>query len=225
MLTLAPLLLVVPWLRGRDLRVALRDAAVAGAVAGAIGVPWMLRNVRLYGNPLAIGVGSIAFASLAGKLPPDAIAFLARPVPGRAFLQYWGAFGIYNNLAWSAATVVLVTLAALALAGVLRPARDLGGLRLLPAFALALALAAAGLTVFSLRYHAAWQGRYLYSTTLPVAALLATGWARLVPPRWRPALALAFGIALLVLDGGVVLKLARFFARVPAAAWGLGATL
>jgi hypothetical protein len=227
-LVLAPLVVVVPWLRTRDVRSALRDGVVAGGTAALLLLPWMVRNVVLYGNPLAIGVGSVSFADLAALLPPEAIATLARPAPSRAFLQYWGAFGLYNNLTWPVVPAVLVPLAAVAVAGAFRPGVGLaapGLARLAPAFGLALALAVAGLASFSLRYHAAWQGRYLYTVMLPAAVLLATGWARAVPLGWRPAFALALGIGLLVLDAGLVLKLASFFARVPQAMWMLSASL
>jgi hypothetical protein len=227
-LSLAPLLVVVPWLWSRDLRLAVRDGLVAAGVAAVLLLPWMARNVALYGDPLAIDVGSVAFARLAGSLPPEAIELLARPVPARAFLQFWGVFGVQNNLTWPVVAAVLVPLAALAVVGAFRARADAapsGLSRLVPAFALAVLLAVCGLTSFSLRYHAAWQGRYLYVAMLPVAVLLATGWARVPAPRWRPAFALALGIGLLVLDAGTVLKLAAFFTRAPAGLWGLGQRL
>jgi hypothetical protein len=227
-LALAPLLVVVPWLRGRELRAALRDGTLAAVVAGVLLLPWMARNVAIYGHPLAIGVGSIAVAGLADVLPPEVLAAFARPAPERAFVQFWGAFGVYNNVTWPVGQWVLTAAAALALAGLFRARPDVGAPmleRLLPALGLAVVLAACGLAIFSLRYLAGWQGRYLYTVTLPVAVLLATGWTRATPPRWRPAFALALGIGLLVLDAGLVLKLAAFFARTPPARWPFEATL
>jgi hypothetical protein len=123
---------------------------------------------------------------------------------------------------------VLAPLALLAVAGAFRRRADLAApalARLLPGFGLAVVLALVGLASFSLRYVAAWQGRYLYTVMLPLAVLAATGWARLTPPRWWPAFALALGIGLLVLDAGLVLKLAAFFTRVPPGAWAFSASL
>ena len=88
-----------------------------------------------------------------------------------------------------------------------------------------MALAAAGLAAFSLRYHAAWQGRYLYTAALPAAMLLAGGWHRLIPPRARPVFALLLAAGLLALDAMLVLRLHAFFAATPAARWPFSADL
>jgi hypothetical protein len=227
-LALAPLLFVAPLcLDSRRPGDALRRGAVAGLVAAAFVLPWLVRNQLVYGSPLAIGVGSIPFASLAGILPDEMIAAAARPRPDRAFLQFWGHFGIYNNLHWRVLPYTLVPLASLGLAGwVCRPHMPEGRFARAAAAALvALALAAAGLTAFSLRYHAAWQGRYLYTAAVPVAMLLAGGWHRIVPARLRSAFALFLVASLLALDALVALRLHAFFSATPAARWPFEAEL
>jgi hypothetical protein len=227
-LALAPLVLVVPLLAGRPLGAVVRDTAVAGLVAGLVLAPWAARNVVLYGDPLAIGVGSISIDSLARVFPPEAVAHAAAPHPERALVQLFGRFGIYNNLAWPPVALVWMPLAAAGLAGWARVRRTVEDARLVRAawaFAAALGLAALGLGVFSLRYWAAWQGRYLYVAIVPLAALLATGWAAWLPARARPWLVLALGVALVALDAGLCVRLHRHFAAVPPGRWGLAATL
>ncbi len=85
--TLAPLLLVLPWLEHRKLRGALVDAWVAGAAGLCLLLPWLLRNIAVYGDPLAINVGAFSFEALtAAGLPQALIAEAAKPAPGRALL-------------------------------------------------------------------------------------------------------------------------------------------
>lgn len=228
-LALAPLLILVPLCHDpRDLRGGLRHAVLAAIVAGAIMLPWMLRNYHVYGDPLAIGVGSISFTKLAAGLPPDAVALLAHPQPARAFSQFWGHFGIFNNLHWQIVPLVLVPLAGLGLLGWVIPRAAGSGERfgrVAAGCAAAVVLAAAGLASFSLRYHAAWQGRYLYTATVPLALLLAGGWHRLVPARARLAFAAVLVVILIALDVLLVLRLDAFFSSVPRRLWSFTAEL
>ncbi len=227
-LALAPLLFIAPLCRDpRRPGEALRHGIVAGIVAAAVMLPWMARNHLVYGSPLAIGVGSIPFAALAGILPDEMVAAATHPRPDRVLLQFWGHFGIYNNLHWTLVPYLLAPLASLGLVGWLRRplAADGAFTRAAVAALLAVALAAAGLAAFSLRYHAAWQGRYLYTVTVPVAMLLAGGWHRIVPARLRPAFAVLLVAGLLALDTTLVLRLYRFFAATPAARWAFTAEL
>jgi hypothetical protein len=222
-LALVPLLLVVPLLQDRrDVRGALRFAFAACALAGCMLLPWILRNLSVYGEPLAIGVGSVPFEWLATVLPAEQLAIAMRPRPDNVFFQFWGRFGIANNLTWSGVPLLLVTLSLLAAGGWIRArtprSRDVfeGSA---PACAFAALLALAGLVYFSLGYVGAWQGRYLYGAMLPVALLLAGGWARWLPARrcWAPVALLA--LALVAVDVVVCFKLARFFAAQPPASW------
>jgi hypothetical protein len=222
-LTLVPLLFVVPLLQRRgDVRGALRFALVAGAVAAIPMLPWILHNVSVYGNPLAIGVGSLSTEWLATVLPTDQLALATRPRLDNAFFQFWGRFGIANNLAWSGVPVVLVTLALLALVGWIRarvPRPPDQFERWAPTFVVAVALAVGGLFYFSLGYVGAWQGRYLYGAMLPVALLLAGGWARWLPDTrwWAPVVVVA--LSLLAVDVIALVKLHQFFATQPPASW------
>jgi hypothetical protein len=222
-LALAPLLLVVPLLQDRrDVRGALRFAFAAGAVSGCMLLPWMLRNLSVYGDPLAIGVGSVSFEWLATVLPAEQFATAARPRPGNVFFQFWGRFGIANNLTWNGVPLLLVTLSLLAAGGWIRarpPHSPDVFERWAPASAFAFVLALAGLVYFSLAYVGAWQGRYLYGAMLPVALLLAGGWARLLPAVRGGATVAAIALVLVAVDVVVLLKLARFFAAQPPASW------
>jgi hypothetical protein len=222
-LVLAPLLLLVPLLQHRwDFRGALRFALVAGAIAALTMLPWMLHNVSVYGNPLAIGVGSLSAEWLATVLPADQLALAMRPRLDNAFFQFWGRFGVANNLAWSGVPIVSVTLVLLALVGwmwprIPRPPDRFE--RWAPTFVVAVALAFGGLFYFSMGYAGAWQGRYLYGAMVPVALLLAGGWERRLPDRswWVPVAVIA--LSLLAVDVIALVKLHQFFATHPPASW------
>lgn len=221
---LAPLLLLVPWLRDRALRPALTEALWAGGVALLVLAPWMARNVAVYGSPLALDAGSVAFADLAGVLPPDVLREASTPAPGKALLQVFGRFGITNNLSSWIVPAAWLPLAALAVAGGLRRttfAQRAGLDGYAPCLALALLLATIGLVSFSLRYYGAWQGRYLYTAALPIGLLLAAGAARWFHGgRERLGPALLLGV-LAAADALLLLRLQAFFANVPRGEWGL----
>jgi hypothetical protein len=239
-LALAPLLLAVPLLRERgDLRGALRFAAIALATAGVVMLPWMAHNVVHYGSPLAIGSGSLAFDWLESIAPGAELEGLRRARYGNAFFQFFGRFGIANNLSWVGVPLALVPLALFAATGWLRRRPDAservagesGSLGSFdgwaPAWLLAAALATAALVQFSLAYAGAWQGRYLYSAMLPWALLFAGGLARWLPgdrrgeaDARRATLAIAAVALLLVLTNLLALsKLAAFFAETPPGRW------
>ncbi len=227
-MTLAPLVLMAPLcLDPGSPRRAVALAAGAASVAAVTMTPWLVRNQQLYGDPLAVGVGSMSFEWLASLLPPEALAALATPKPARAFWQFWGCFGVYNNLRWAAIPAVLLPICGLGLLGWLRPRAD-DDLRFRRAALVgvaALLLATAGLTWFSLRYHAAWQGRYLYTAMTPVALLIAGGWHRLLPRRMERTAAVLIGVVLVLLDVGVLVRLHGFFAATPPARWPFPAAL
>lgn len=137
--------------------------------------------------------------------------------------QFWGRFGVHNNLAWSGVPALLVPLTVLAVAGWLRPGSravgNLGGYG--TAFTLGVVLAAGTLVVYSMRYYSGWQGRYLYAALVPACALLAGGWARWLPGR-RPWVGPAgLGALLLAMDVTIAWKLDHFYTTVAPARWGL----
>lgn len=229
--TLTPLCLLLPWLEGRDLRGALLEACAAGAAWLFLLAPWMARNASLYGDPLAVGIGSFSFESLAAAgLPQDLLDRLSTPAPGKALLQLFGRFGITNNLSVSAVPWLWIPLSLAGAAGWLR-ARGAGALRGLHAASLcaAVALATLGLVTFSLRYYGAWQGRYLYVAILPLALLLGRGLALLLPPG-PPHRRVQFAVAALaVVLGGLVcavlIGLSSHFGHTPRGQWGIRAWL
>jgi len=236
-LVLAPLLFVVPLLQNRsDLRGALRFAAIAGAVAVLILLPWMGHNLAQYGSPLAIGVGSIPFDWLESVLPGAELEGFTRARYDNVFFQFWGRFGIANNLTWIGVPIALVPIAGLAALGWLRrrPRSDAPDAfdAWAPAWLLAAALATLGLVQFSLSYVGAWQGRYLYSVMLPWALLFAGGISRLLrfdasADTARPNRAsiharrtiVALALALAAVNVIVLVKLLAFFAEGPASRW------
>jgi hypothetical protein len=226
-LSQAPLLLLAPlWLRGSGPRAALREAALAGAVALALMAPWLARNVSLYGDPLALGVGSVSFERLHAEWPGGQ-APLPDAEPGKALFQLFGRFGIANNLSFAAVPALWLPLAALGAAGWLRPRRD--GASRPPArwgalAAASLACALAGLLAFSLRYYGGWQGRYLYVAAPALCLLLAEGLARWTPRAALRAL-LALAALLVALDTALAWRLQRHFATTPGSEWSARARL
>lgn len=222
-LILAPVVLLVGLRRQADRLLAFRRLVLAGCLAALMLVPWCVRNAIVYGDPLAIGAGSVTFEWLASVFPESALTGSADPDPLKTFLQFWGRFGIYNNLRLAALPWLLAPLAAVALAGWARPQRrPLDALeREWPGFAAAIVLAFAGLASFSLRYYGGWQGRYLFPASVPIAALLAAGLARLLPAASSGALlAWSLASALLALDVALLVELNAFFSAVPPALWG-----
>ena len=222
--TLAPLLLVLPWLEHRNLRGAFVEASAAGATGLLLLLPWMARTVAVYGDPLAIGAGSFSFEALAAAgLPQSFIAEATTPAPGKALFGLFGHFGIRNNLSWNAVPWLWLPMAAVGTAGWLRPR---GKLQTLPAariagFCTAIALVTLGLVWFSWRYYGAWQGRYLYIGIAPLALLLSQG-LLLALPRGRAIRILSIlALALAALAAALLWKLSVFFGDAPRAAWGL----
>jgi hypothetical protein len=196
---------VVAWRRS------LRDALVAGGTAAALLAPWVVRNLILYGDLSGTSVGTVSFEFLAGVLPAGTVAAAAAPQSMKTFLQFWGRFGIFNNLDWVAVPTLWIPLAALGALGWIRPrpsGRDaLNGQAWV--FLLALALSTIALVVVSLQIYSGWQGRHLYpAALLPISALLGCGWAR-----WRRG------------PASSAWKLHRFYSTVHSLEWGLRLSL
>lgn len=228
-LPLAPLLFLVPWLeRRQDPIGALRCGALAAAAAAVVFAPVALRNIWVYGHPLAIGAGSFELSALADSVRPEALAALSEPRPLRVLQRFVGGFGIYGQLRFVPAEVTWGALALVAGVGWLARGgvrwRD-GLERHAPALALALGLAVAGLLFFSVRYYGGWKGRYLQPALLPIAVLLASGWCRMAPARVARLLFAWIALALLLLDVALVLAVGRFFAATPPSRWPFPAFL
>jgi 4-amino-4-deoxy-L-arabinose transferase-like glycosyltransferase len=170
------------------------------AVGGIVGGLWWVRNLVNYGTVQVNGFGPGYDVKLYG--PPDDHGTLAGFLP--RFLtdfarRIWGGTGLPDTP--SAGSFVVFgwfALAAIALvAGIARrnraaPADRLGALVLLATPVLTFLLVAADsystFRTWSDEPRAA-QGRYLYHAIVALAVLIAIGWMRLVPPRWRPWLA------------------------------------
>jgi hypothetical protein len=229
-LTVAPLIAAVlaePLLRRQPLRRALRRAAVVGVALVALCGPWVARNLVLYGEPTGGGAGFLSFDAVAQVLPPGAVEEARQPDPAKAFLQFWGRFGIYNNLDWIGVQAVWLPLLAAALLGWLpRPRAEPDGLERQGALWLAaLLLSVAGLLAVSVPYYGGWQGRYLYSALVPAAALLAGGWLRLLRGRLPAAATLLLILLLFALDAALVVKLEQFYREAGPLQWGMRRSL
>jgi hypothetical protein len=182
----------------------------------------MIRNVAVYGDPIAIGVGSLSFEWLATQLPAADLAQIATPHPGNILFQFFGRFGAANNLSWIGIPLVFGTLSLAATGGWIRALgrRPFDGFeRTACVAAIVFATSLAGLVAFSLQTAGAWQGRYLYGAILPAALLLAAGWERLLSDvkGWAAVAVLA---ALLVgVDVLSLVKVRDFFSTRPPAVW------
>jgi len=164
---LVPIVLAAFALRARAVLGALRAAPILlGGLA--IAAPWYLRNVRVYGDPFALGVGNVEWAD--------------RPSLPRALLEvatstartFWVAFGRYNEvetpgirpLAY-ALTLVLLAAGGFRLASGWKRLDPLLRRRIALLALGAGALAALALS-FGFRYHQP-QGRFLFPLAGPLA--------------------------------------------------------
>jgi hypothetical protein len=222
-MTIAPIVLLVPWLRGDPIRKSVRDLVIVASAAGLVVAPWMIRNLLLYREPFGTITAFISFDSMVGILPPDLLAAAAAPQPLKMFLQFWGRVGRHNNIDWIAVPAVWIPVALVGVTGWLRrPGRPPDALEgHAPAFLLAIALATVALLIFSFRYYSGWQGRHFYCVLVPICALLASGWARwaAAPRLWFAVAALA--LVLLALDASLAWKLLHFFGTTHPVRWTL----
>jgi hypothetical protein len=226
-IALLPVILCEPLLRRAPRREFLRRAIVVGAWVSLLLGPWLVRNLALYGDLTGGARGFLSFGSLKGVLPPDAFEAVTRPDPGKAFLQFWGRFGVANNLDWVAVPALWIPFFAAGVLGWLRRTPP-GGDRLrraAPLFLLAVAVSATALVALSLQYYSGWQGRHLYAALLPTAALLAGGWASALGRRLTPAVVGAVLLTWLALDLALVWKLQQFFLDTRPLRWGLRCSL
>lgn len=181
-------------------------ALIVGAVALVSGW-WYWRNLILYGDP----TGLRAMLEIVGTRPrPLSFGTLRWELEGLR-LSYWALFGWFNILAdawvyrlldglllaagvgllWIVAQRLLAPLAAGA--RVPRPGRWLPWLPVL----LWPLLVFVSLVRWNAMTHGA-QGRLLFPAIAAIAALLASGWLALLPPRWeRPATLFAGALWLL----------------------------
>lgn len=173
----------------RLLPAAWRAGIVFGS-AGAIAGWWYLRNLELYGDPLALGVFQAEFVTQAFEASkPDAWAGALATL----YESFWARFGWMNIVpppwvSWLYALLALLALAGLAMRARRRAGHDrIAGRWLLAAFPL---LTLAWQVSFALTAGlVAWQGRLLFPALPALALLLGHGLTGLSsggerPDRW-----------------------------------------
>ncbi len=177
--------------RAGTLRVVVRHVALAAAVAAAVGGWWFVRNVALYGDPLAMAAHDASFPALPAEHRWTYFTGVFLPDAARSLL---GTFGWFSQrppvaLVWTGSAV-----AAIAVLGLVRACAERERpLVPRPAWLLlgAIALVGAGAAWFNLRV-AQPQGRLLLPAAGPAAVLLAAGLVRasaaLPHRRWLTAL-------------------------------------
>jgi hypothetical protein len=199
-----------PSLRGKGaggvrLRTLARPA-LAGVVASLLALPWLWRNVRLYGDPLAMSLVRATIDQRQGPLTPADIAWLARGW----FFSFFGKFGGAGQLAlpgWLYALWGL--LLALAVAGGVRllllrhdrarmdtaaqPGTPLAGWIVLWGAPLATVLAVLSYSQVALGTD---QGRLLFPALAPLALLMAGGLAAWLRHGWTARQVAGWGCGL-----------------------------
>jgi len=192
--------------RGRLLSI--QEALLRGGIAFGVGFllasPWLIRNMSLYGDPLALSIYRATGPNFTPQLIMDTLhwsfADYARNTGTLSFTTFW--YMLPPNLL-QVPLPLLVILLVLAGGGVLGTYRwatrtqDADAPRRALA---ALALAAAFLVPFFVQFLLTVfqaQGRYFLPGLLPIALVTMLGWGTLVTPRW-PAVGQA-GVAVLLL--------------------------
>jgi len=182
----AALMLGRPWWRGLLL------AALLLLSAGAVVSPWLLRNLLLYGDPLAIQMQIHTLGGPGRPLPTHSLLspYFLCYLPKTLLLSFRGVFGhmdlpgtLRGALVFYAVLTASVGAVLLRLAG--RDREDFPGQRRLVAWLiLGLALAIGLIIHYNLTFPQA-QGRYLFPTLPAVGTLGALGVERLTRRRHR----------------------------------------
>lgn len=195
---LAAVAFVVIWRRQPDRRSLLRAAMLAAGITVLISSWWFLRNLQLYGDPLAVSVHDAAILVIPPEYRWDYLlgGFLPQVFPSLLGRFGWFALPPHPALSWTALGIVMI-----ALLGLLRTAFERQrshAVRHWLLLLLALLLVFAGAAVFNWKAPQP-QGRLLLPAIGPAAVLLAAGLLRaterLPGRRW---LALALPLTTLV---------------------------
>ncbi len=214
-LTLAPAMLLAHGIAVRarllTMRTALAHLALSLGLALLIAAPWLLRNVRLYGDPLALSIYTQTGPNFTPAEMMQArgwtMADYLRVVGVRSFATFWFFLSSPNALRPPLGPLLLVL--ALALGGYLGMVRWLRGeegsgggepgqRRAVILFLAGTLCLAPFFTRFVLTVFQA-QGRYFLPALLPVALTTGLGWAALFSERRRNLGALGVPVVLLVL--------------------------
>lgn len=178
---------------------AVRTAAGALAVGGAVAAPWFARNLRVYG--VSDPFGLVAHARVVVGQPTTAEWIAREGVAATVergvvwtFQSFWGVFGwmgVFMDRRIYAALAAYALVAAIGFVGhALRAARRGGDeRRALALFALTAAASLGGYLWYNLSY-VQHQGRYLFPALIPLAASGALGVAWIVD---RAAALVGFG--------------------------------
>jgi len=216
---------------------AARLAGLALGLGGLIGLPWLVRNTLLYGDPLAQRLLLVTLNNGANNVPIDAMIALFGGMGGYfakvaqwAFSSFWGGFdsmrlfwdqdprrphpNFLRGLTPTYQVLLLVSLAPVF--GLVRQWRrwSAPAVRRVGLLLLAAQLVFAGIAFLNYNLHFFQaQGRYLFPALFPLAFFFVLGWRGLLPrPTWFPAFVgfLAAGLLALNLYTLLALLLPRF---------------
>jgi uncharacterized membrane protein len=188
-------------LREKHWRQAIAHLVVFGAIPVFVAGWWYVRNMIVYGEPLAWQVALDTHSSNV-RTAPFTWADLRLGIP-RILASFWGYFGWLNvRLGPSVYIAVgLVTIAGIVglLIALLRPRIEIPRGLFLVLLAVVSVAASLGRFLVTIN-HTGYQGRLLFAAASAIAVLLAFGWARLLGVH-RPQLLLP-----LVAAGGLAMN-------------------
>jgi 4-amino-4-deoxy-L-arabinose transferase-like glycosyltransferase len=183
----------------------LRDGVVLLGGVGLVVLPWLVHQVTTYGwaDPLATSRHAQVVLDQP-RFPGFSLAYLSTFLT-TSFHSFWAQFGWMSIVApdrlyWLWGLVVLAALVGLVIDR--RRLRDPVWLVVLGTLAAALL----GYIAYNLEFEQ-FQGRYVFTALVPIAALLVAGWAAWLPARLR-----FWGVGLVVL--GLVMVNAYALIRV-----------
>ncbi|MDR3710365.1 MAG: hypothetical protein P4L33_18870 [Capsulimonadaceae bacterium] len=206
-------------------RLLAKTGALAVCAGLIIGLPWMIRNTLLYGDPVAQHIFVTAFQNTAttkdmmsGKLTGGvelSVATYWTLDTLWTFESFWFPRGIMGDSVVHAAGILSFLAMIGAVIAALSGWRKLGSWQhaLLGGFAALILLNLAVFVRFNTTFFQA-QGRYLYPALVPIAALLLGGISGLAPQRWR---GVVIGICIAVLfvaDISMLLHLSQAYSNV-----------
>jgi 4-amino-4-deoxy-L-arabinose transferase-like glycosyltransferase len=210
------------WLDERSLASGLKAGATYLSVAIALGLPWWMRNIALYGGGDFLGLGRheqvvVGQLRTAELIEKQGVAQLVQDFSLTSFRSFWGQFGWMGVLLDQRIYQALAILSALALLGFVLWAIGIwrnrerfpqwqwtaGGLLALTA------LLTLGAYLWYNMEFVQHQGRYLFTALIPISLGVALGWRQALRQK------VAWPLAGLLLVSGIVLKLVRLLPNWP----------